>query len=88
MKTEKLLTIFTGDVWTPANYTDCYWRRTSWGIEWSDEGDNPDEWEDCYSSDRCRGQTEKSHFLLIELDDGCGETYQAFFDKNKEVEGD
>ncbi|MNR21141.1 hypothetical protein D3C85_1380250 [compost metagenome] len=80
-----LIELFKDEIWKPEDYTSSWWQKTSWGIRWSEEGDNPDEWEDEYSSERTRCKVERDGFILIELDDDCGGIYQAFFDKSKEV---
>ncbi|ANA49346.1 hypothetical protein PMW_221 [Pseudomonas phage phiPMW] len=67
----------------PADYTDRYWQRSNWGIEWTEEGDGPDD-EFQYHSE-ARKKYETTRYMICTLDDGCGERYQAVFDLIKEV---
>ena len=77
--------LFEEEIWKPEDYTDCYWYEKPWELCWSDESDNPDEWEESYSSDRVREVTDKDGYRIATLDDGCGGRYQAIFDLSKKV---
>lgn len=78
--------LFEQESWKPEDYTNCFWYEETWGIRWSDESSNPDEWEESYSSDRVREVTEKGGYQIATLDDDCGGRYQAVFDLSKKTE--
>lgn len=78
--------LFEKETWKPEDYTESYWYEEIDYIHWCDEGDNPDEWEESYSSDRVREVTEKDGYKIATLDDGCGGRYQAIFDLSKKIE--
>lgn len=80
--------LFEEEIWKPEDYTHCYWYEKPWGLRWSDESDNPDEWVESYSSDRVWEVTEKGGYKIETLDDGCGGSYQAIFDLSKKLEYD
>lgn len=78
--------LFEQESWKPEDYTESYWYEDIDYICWCDEGSDPDEWEESYSSDRVREVTEKDGYKIATLDDGCGGRYQAIFDLSKKIE--
>jgi len=78
--------LFEQESWKPEDYTQAYWYEETWGVHWSEDSSNPDEWEESYSSDRVREVTEKDGYKIATLDDGCGGRYQAIFDLSKKIE--
>lgn len=77
--------LFEDKIWKPEDYTSQVWVEEVWGMSWAGSVEDYQEGE-YYSSERTRGCTEKDGYLLIELDDGCGNTYQAIFDMSKKIE--
>ena len=78
--------LFEKEIWKPEDYTECFWYEGTWELSWSDEGNNPDEWEESYSFDSVRQRVEKDGYVLVTGDDGCGGQYQAIFDLSKKID--
>lgn len=76
-------------IWMPTDQTRSFWMRDTWGgVSWSenDEKDeNPDNWDDSYSSETFREVTESGGYVIGEVDDGGGGTYQLIFSSVMEI---
>lgn len=82
--------LFAEDMWKPSDYTDCFWYEHTWGISWSEGGEesqDPDEWEGGgYSSDRVRYKVVRDGYMIVDMHDDCGGQYQAIFSLSKKLE--
>ena len=90
MSYEKACISLRDKIWEPTDYTSYFWQRNSWGMSWSEvyeENPDPDEWEDCYSTERVRGWDESKckKYVLVSMDDDCGGRLQAIFSLDKEI---
>ena len=90
MSYEKACISLRDKIWEPTDYTSCFWCREDGAFYWSEvyeENPNPDEWEDCYSTECVRGWDESvcKKYVLVTVDDDCGGQYQAMFSLDKEI---
>lgn len=75
----------------PVNALKAFWYRPYGELRYSEDGEtsrNPDDWEDAYSSDRVRMCEEAGGFVIMTVDNGCGDNYQIIFLKSNEVSED
>lgn len=80
---------FSGSIWKPADQTRSYWKRKTWGIGWSENGEEYEDlndWEPMYSSDIFREVIESGGYVLATVEDGCGGHYQIIFSADMEIQ--
>lgn len=91
MNYDDLVAIFKEHIYTPHNYTDCFWypfERS--GIHYSAQYEldkNPDLWiGGGYTSEFQKDSFELLGYRIVTLDDGCGGEFQAFFKLSMEID--
>lgn len=81
------LELFKEDRWAPDDNTRAYWYEQDGELCYSmnDDVKDPDEWSGGGYSGDVRQRVDKGNYILVELSDGCGGSFQAIFSKDMEL---